>query len=253
MNILKNKVAIITGGSGDIGKATAKLFLAEGAKVMLIGRKEDKLKSAIKELKSENVSFCVADVTKVEDTKKYTETTLKKFGSIDIFFNNAGIEGPVRPIKEYPEADFDKVIDVNVKGVWLGCKYVIPKMNNGGSVMITSSVAGIKGFSGLGAYVASKHAVIGIMRVAAIEFANRGIRVNTIHPGPVNNRMMRSIEESISPGHAIDVQKEFEADILFKRYAESEEIAQLTLFLASDASKYITGAMHVIDGGMNVN
>lgn len=252
MNTLKNKVAIITGGSGDIGKATAKLFLAEGAKVMLIGRKEDKLKSAIKELNTKNVLYCVADVTKVEETKKYTEETLTEFGSIDIFFNNAGIEGPVRPIKEYPETDFDKVIAVNVKGVWLGCKYVIPKMNDGGSVLITSSVAGLKGFSGLGAYVASKHAVVGIMRVAAIEFANRGIRVNTIHPGPVNNRMMRSIEESISPGHAKDVQKEFETDILFKRYAESEEIAQLALFLASDASNYITGAMQVIDGGMNV-
>ncbi|TJY35779.1 SDR family NAD(P)-dependent oxidoreductase [Pontimicrobium aquaticum] len=252
MNTLKNKSVIITGGSGDIGKATAKLFLAEGAKVMLVARNEDKLKAAISELKSENVSYCVADVTKVEDTKKYTEATLTKFGNIDVFFNNAGIEGPVKPIKEYPETDFDKVIDVNVKGVWLGCKYVIPKMNDGGSVMITSSVAGIKGFSGLGTYVASKHAVVGIMRVAAIEYANHSIRVNTIHPGPVNNRMMRSIEESISPGHAKDVQKEFEADILFKRYAESEEIAQLALFLASDASNYITGAMHVIDGGMNV-
>ena len=252
MNTLKNKIGIITGGSGAIGKATAKLFLAEGAKVMLIGRNEGKLKSAIKELNTKNVSYCVADVTKVEETKKYTEATLTKFGSIDIFFNNAGIEGPVRPIKEYPETDFDKVIAVNVKGVWLGCKYVIPKMNDGGSVMITSSVAGLKGFSGLGAYVASKHAVVGIMRVAAIEFANRGIRVNTIHPGPVNNRMMRSIEESISAGHAKEVQKEFEADILFKRYAESEEIAQLALFLASDASNYITGAMQVIDGGMNV-
>ena len=252
METLKNKNIIITGGSGGIGKATAKLFLDQGAKVMLVDRNEDKLKSAIKELNTKNVSYCIADVTKIEDTKKYTEATLEKFGHIDVFFNNAGVEGPVKPIEQYPETDFDNVIAVNVKGVWLGCKYVIPKMKDGGSVMITSSVAGLKGFSGLGAYVASKHAVVGIMKVAAIEFANRSIRVNTIHPGPVNNRMMRSIEESISPGHAKDVQKEFEADIPFKRYAESEEIAQLALFLASDASNYITGAIHVIDGGMNV-
>lgn len=251
METLKNKNVIITGGSGDIGKATAELFLAEGAKVMLVARNEDKLKSTIKELNTKNVSYCVADVTKVEETKKYTEATLTKFGTIDVFFNNAGVEGTVKPITDYPETDFDNVIAVNLKGVWLGCKYVIPKMREGGSVMITSSVAGLKGFSGLGAYVASKHAVIGIMRVAAIEFAKRHIRVNTIHPGPVNNRMMRSLEESISPGHAKDVQKEFETEILFKRYAESSEIAQLALFLASDASSYITGAMHVIDGGMN--
>ena len=164
-----------------------------------------------------------------------------------------GVEGAVKPITDYPESEFDNVIAVNIKGVWLGCKYVIPKMRDGGSVMITSSVAGLKGFSGLSAYVASKHAVVGIMKVAAIEFAKRGIRVNTIHPGPVNNRMMRSIEASISPESPEDVQKEFEADILFKRYAESKEIAQLALFLASDSSSYITGSIHVIDGGMQVN
>jgi NAD(P)-dependent dehydrogenase (short-subunit alcohol dehydrogenase family) len=251
MKTLKNKVAIITGGYGGIGKATVKMYLAEGAQVMIVGRKEEKLKTLIKELNSKNLDYCIADVSKTEDTKKYTEKTLERFGHIDIFFNNAGIEGVVKPIAEYPEIEFDKVIATNLKGVWLGCQYVIPKMNEGGSVMITSSVAGIKGFSGLGAYVASKHAVVGIMRVAALENANRGIRVNSIHPGPVNTRMMRSLEESMSPGHAEEVKHGFEANIPFKRYAESEEIAQLALFLASDASKYITGTMHIIDGGMH--
>lgn len=252
MKTLKNKVVLITGGSGGIGKATAKLCLAEGAKVMLVGRREEKLKATAKELNSANLEYCTADVSKAEDVQKYTKTTLSKFKGIDVFFNNAGIEGPVKPIIDYPNTEFDKVININLKGVWLGCKYVIPKMNNEGSVIITSSVAGLKGFSGLSAYVASKHAIVGIMRVAAIEFADRKIRVNSLHPGPVNTRMMRSIEKSISPDHADEVKKGFEEDILFKRYAEPEEIAQSVLFLASDASKYITGTMHIIDGGMAV-
>lgn len=252
MKTLENKVILITGGSGGIGKATAKLFLAEGAKVMLVARGEDELKATAKELNSENVAYCNADVSKAEDVQNYTKATLSKFGGIDVFFNNAGIEGSVEPIKDYPNADFENVIDINLKGVWFGCKYVIPKMNDGGSVIITSSVAGLKGFSGLGGYVASKHAIVGIMRVAAIEFAERKIRVNTIHPGPVNTRMMRAIEESISPSHAEDVKKDFEKDILFKRYAEPEEIAQSVLFLASDSSTYITGITHIIDGGMTV-
>ena len=253
MTALKNKVAVITGGAGGIGKATAKLFLEEGAKVLLIGRTEKKLQKTIAELSNQNVDYCVADVSKVEDTIHYVNDALIKFGKIDIFFNNAGIEGVVKPIAEYPESEFDKVIAVNLKGVWLGCKYVIPKMSDGGSVIITSSVAGLKGLAGLGAYVTTKHGVVGIMKVAAIENANRKIRVNTIHPGPVNTRMMRSLEENISPKDPVKAKQGFEANIPFERYAEAEEIAASVLFLASDSSKYITGNQHVIDGGMMTN
>ena len=251
MNKLKNKVAIITGGAGGIGKATAKLFLAQGAKVMLVGRTEQTLKKAIDEFDSANIAYCVADVSKSKDTKNYVNETVSKFGEIDVFFNNAGIEGSSKSITEYPEDIFDQVIAVNLKGVWLGCQYVIPKMSDGGSVIITSSVAGIKGFKGLGAYVASKHAVVGIMRTAALENADRNIRVNTIHPGPVNTRMMRDIEKEISPNDPKEAKKAFEAGIPFGRYAEANEIAELVVFLASNQSKYITGTMQVIDGGMN--
>ena len=253
MTALKNKVAVITGGAGGIGKATAKLFLEEGAKVMLIGRTEEKLQKTVTELNNQNVDYFVADVSKVEDTVHYVNDTLIKFGKIDIFFNNAGVEGVVKPIAEYPESEFDKVIAVNLKGVWLGCKYVIPKMSDGGSVIITSSVAGLKGIAGLGAYVTTKHAVVGIMKVAALENANRKIRVNTIHPGPVNTRMMRDLEQEMAPGNAAEVKKGFEANIPFARYAEAEEIAASVLFLASDSSRYITGNQHVIDGGMMTN
>ncbi|MCM4173306.1 NAD(P)-dependent oxidoreductase [Arenibacter sp. TNZ] len=250
MERLKDKVAIITGGAGGIGIATAKMFLEEGAKVVIVDIIKEVLEKASYELDHENLSYCVADVSKVKDTEKFVETTLEVHGKIDIFFANAGIEGTSKPIAEYPEEIFDRVIAVNLKGVWLGCKHVIPKMTEGGSVIITSSVAGLKGFAGLGAYVTSKHAVVGIMRVAAQENAARKIRVNTVHPGPVNNNMMRRLEKDMSPGSPNDIMKGFEAAVPLKRYAESSEIAAMVLFLASDESKYITGTTHVVDGGM---
>ena len=247
---LKNKVAIITGGAGGIGMATAELFLAQGAAVVIVDVNKDLLEAAAQKLNHKNLSYCVADVSKVDDTKKFVDHTLTVHGKIDILFANAGIEGTSKPMAEYPDEMFDKVIAVNLKGVWLGCKYVIPKMEEGGSAMITSSVAGLKGFAGLGAYVATKHGVIGLMRVAALENAGRKIRVNTIHPGPVNNEMMRRIEKDMNPENPDEVLKGFEATVPFGSYVESGEIADMALFLASDDSKSITGCMHVVDGGM---
>lgn len=251
MKKLENKVVIITGGAGSIGKITAKLFLEEGAKIMLVDLSEETLKKTVQELNSEYVKYCVADVSKSKQVEYYINETVRQFGKIDVFFNNAGIEGVVKPITEYPEEIFDKVISVNVKGIWLGNKYVLAQMNDGGSIIMTSSVAGLLGFAGLSAYVTSKHAVVGIMKTTAIEAAPRKIRVNSVHPAPVNNRMMRSIEESSSAGHSEEVKKQFEATIPLGRYAEPEEIAKLVLFLASDDSQYITGTTQVIDGGMN--
>lgn len=249
MKRLQNKVAIITGGAGSIGKMTAKIFLAEGAKVVLVDKNKTDLEKAIAELGSENVQFCVADVSKAKDVENYVNETVNHFGKIDVFFNNAGIEGVVSSIVDYPEDIFDQVIAVNVKGVWQGNKFVIPQMSDGGSIIITSSVAGIVGFPQLGAYATSKHAVVGIMRTTALEVAPRKIRVNSVHPSPVNNRMMRSIEEGGSEGHAKEAQKKFEAMIPLGRYAEPEEIANLVLFLASDESQFITGTTQIIDGG----
>ncbi len=250
MKRLENKVALITGGAGGIGLETARMFLAEGAKVFLTDLDEENLKKAAESLKSDKVAWFAADVSKAEDTKKYLEKCLYHFSKIDIFFSNAGIEGKTSPIADYPEEVFDRVIAVNLKGVWLGCQQVIPRMEDGGSVIITSSVAGLKGFPNLGAYVASKHGIIGIMRTAALEFAERKIRVNSIHPGPVDNRMMRSIEDQLGPDNPEEVKGGFEKEIPFGRYAESKEIGQLALFLASDDSKYMTGTQQVIDGGM---
>lgn len=251
MKRLDNKVAIITGGAGSIGKITAKLFLDEGAKVMLVDLDSDSLEKTVKELNSEHVKYCTADVSKAADVQNYVDETVNKFGKIDVFFNNAGIEGEVKPIIDYPEEIFDKVIAVNVKGMWLGNKYAIPQMNDGGSIIMTSSVAGILGSANMSAYIISKHAVVGIMRSAAIELASRKIRVNTVNPSPVNNRMMRSIEEGVSSGHGDQVQQDFEAIIPLKRYAEPDEIAKLVLFLAGDDSQFITGTTQVIDGGLS--
>lgn len=252
MKRLTDKVAIITGGANGIGLATAKLFLREGAKVMIVDNDASALKQATEELSSANLEHCQADVSRRADVKKYVDATLAAFGGIDVFFNNAGIEGVVSPIATYPEDEFDRIMAVNIKGVWLGCQYVIPKMRPGGSVVITSSVAGLKGFAGLGAYVASKHAEVGIMRVAAMENADRKIRVNSIHPGPVETQMMRQIEQQLSADSPNTAKDGFVAQIPFARYALAEEIADLVLFLSCEESKYITGDTHVIDGGMIV-
>ena len=250
MKKLDNKVAIITGGAAGIGKETAKTFLREGAKVLLVDINKKSLKETVEGFNNPNAAYCEADVSKADAVKEYVRTALDKFGKIDVFFNNAGIEGTSSPMADYPDDTFNKVIDINLKGVWYGCKYVIPKMEQGGSVIITSSVAGLKGFEGLGAYVASKHGVVGIMRTAALEFSNKKIRVNTIYPGPVETDMMRRIEADISPEDSDVAKKGFETSIPLGRYAEAGEIVNLVLFLASDESRYITGGTYVADGGM---
>ncbi|MGB3799781.1 MAG: SDR family NAD(P)-dependent oxidoreductase [Lewinella sp.] len=243
---------IITGGANGIGLATAKRFLKEGAKVMIVDNDASALKQVGEELSSGEIQSCQADVSQRTDVEKYVNVTLSTFGKIDIFFNTAGIEGAVSPMATYPEDDFDRVIAVNINGVWRGCQVVLPKMHQGGSVIITSSVAGLRGFAGLGAYVVSKHAEVGIMPVAALENATRKIRVNTINPGPVETQMMRHLERKLG-GEASDQAKDgFVAQIPFGRYALAEEIADLVIFLSADESKFITGSTHVIEGGMIV-
>ncbi len=249
---MENKVALITGGSGGIGAETAKLFLQEGAKVAIVDINEEALKDVKKELGSDNLIYVVADVAKADDVKNYVKQTVDAFGKIDVFFNNAGIEGIVKPIEEYPEEEFDKLIGINVKGVWLGMKYVLPQMNDGGSIINTSSVAGLQGTANMSAYITSKHAVIGLTRTLALEAAPRQIRVNSVHPSPVDNRMMRSLEEGFAPGAGAEMKKAFEAGIPLGKYATNEDIANAVLFLASDESNFITGTKLVVDGGMTM-
>ena len=250
MSRLENKVALITGGAGGIGKATAKQFLNEGGRVMLIDLNEDDLRKLQEELASDAVYYIAADVSKTEDVKKYAKKAEDLFGKVDVFFNNAGIEGQVKPITDYPVEEFDKVMAVNVRGAWLGMKFIIPLMKDGGSIIISSSVAGLRGTANVSAYVASKHALNGITRSLALELAERNIRVNAINPSPVDNRMMRSLEQGFSPDDTKNAKSQFEQMIPLGRYAVNKDIANLVAFLASDESSFITGAIHAIDGGM---
>ncbi|GET29292.1 SDR family NAD(P)-dependent oxidoreductase [Prolixibacter sp. SD074] len=253
MNRLENKVVLITGGSGNIGATAAKMFVNEGAKVMLVDINEDALKETVKDIGKETSAYVVADVSDEQQAKKYVDETIKKFGTIDVFLDNAGIEGKVSPLDEYPLDEFNRVIDINVKGIYYGLRHVFPHMKkNGGSIVITSSVAGLQGTPNILPYVTSKHAVIGMMKSAALEGAPHKIRVNTINPSPVDNRMMRSLEEGFAPGKANNAKTSFEQSIPLGRYATNEEVAKLMLFLAGDDSEFITGTVNPIDGGMTV-
>jgi NAD(P)-dependent dehydrogenase (short-subunit alcohol dehydrogenase family) len=251
MNRLNDKVAIITGGMRGIGLAAAKAFIREGAKVMLVDIVEIQLQRVVAELGTDNANYAVADVTKAEQVNAFVEKTLSRFGKLDVFFSNAGVGGLAGTLWEYTEEEFDKVISVNLKGVWLGLKYVIPAMTkNGGSIIITSSVAGLKGTRRGIAYAASKHAVIGIMKTAALEAARYNIRVNTIHPGPIETEMVRDLERSLRPDNLEEGKQLLLKAIPLRRYGTPEEVAELVLFLASDESRFITGAEHKIDGGL---
>ncbi|HEX9018194.1 MAG TPA: SDR family NAD(P)-dependent oxidoreductase [Anaerolineaceae bacterium] len=248
---LSGKVAIITGGAGGIGAAAARLFVQEGAKVLLVDVNEAALKKVTGEIGASS-SYFVADVTRSEDAAAYVKAAVDRFGGLDILLANAGIEGLVTPITDYPVEMFDKVLAINVRGIFLAIKYAAPELakRGKGSIVCTSSVAGLIGSPGLSAYVTSKHAVIGLMRTAAQELAGANIRVNTVNPAPIETRMMRSIEEMAAPGAAEAVKKNFEVTIPMKRYGLPEEVASLMLFLASDDSAYITGGVYTVDGGM---
>lgn len=250
---LDDKIAIITGGSGGIGKATARRFLDEGADVVLVDIDDDALAQAARELDAGQRLLTVrADVSREEDVRGYVAAALERHGRIDVFFNNAGIEGKVAPLEQQELATFDRVLAVNVRGAYLGLREVLPHMyaRRSGSVINTSSVAGLRGRAGVLPYVTSKHALSGMTKVAALEAAKYQVRVNSIHPSPVETRMMRSLEAGFDPSDAEAARTGIAANIPLGRYGEPEEIADLVLFLASDESRFITGAQYRIDGGM---
>lgn len=251
---LRGKVAIITGAAGGIGKETARQMADAGARVTLVDLHLDAITEAANQLgfNAEQYVAVAADVSKEEDVKKFVDETMNKFGRVDILFNNAGIEGKFSLIKDTTVETLDLVLNVNVKGVFYGMKHVIPIMTEqkSGSIINNSSVAGHIGFPGLAPYTASKHAVIGLTKAAALEVAETGVRVNAICPAPINTRMMRAVEAGAAPDAPDAVKEQFTAAIPLKRYGEVEETAKLVLFLASDDSQFITGSAYLIDGGM---
>ena len=247
------KVALITGGGNGIGRATSVAFAQHGAKVVVVDRDGAAAEATAGIIRQNggDATAVTADVTKSDDVKAYVKAAIAKYGRIDCFFNNAGIEGKLAPTAEYDEAMFDAVIGVNVKGVFLGMRHVLPEMirQKSGAIVNTASVAGLVASPGMPAYVASKHAVIGLTKTAAGEVARQGIRVNAVCPGPVDTRMIHALEEQISPGDAASVGDRYRAALPSGRYTTPEEIANMVLFLCSDLASNTTGGQFVVDGG----
>jgi NAD(P)-dependent dehydrogenase (short-subunit alcohol dehydrogenase family) len=251
---MQGKVCVITGGAGSIGAAAAKLLLDEGARVMLVDLSDAALKkteAALAGANAANLASSAADVTRSDQVKAAIAATVAKFGKIDVLFSNAGNFGGVAPIADYPEDVFDSVMAVHVKGAFLTAKHGVPHMNDGGSIIITSSIVGVKGDPGVYGYITAKHAQVGLMRVLAKELAGRNIRVNTIHPGPVDNGFQLNVEKDLTGVIGRDATAFFNDIIPLHRHVRAEEVARSVLFLASDASSFTTGSLLMVDGGLS--
>lgn len=247
------KVALVTGGGNGIGRAACAAFARHGAKVVVVdrdGAAAEATAGIVRQNGGEAIAV-TADVTKSADVKAYVKATLDKYGRIDCFFNNAGIEGKVAHTADYDEAMFDQVINVNVKGVFLGLRHVLPEMikQKSGAVVNTASVAGLTATPGMPAYVASKHAVLGLTKASAGEVARQGIRINAVCPGPVDTRMIHSLEQQLSPDDPAKVERAYKGALPTGRYSTADEIANMVVFLCSDLASNTTGGQFVVDGG----
>jgi len=247
MKDMEGRVALITGAAGHIGSATATKLAGRGARIVAVDRAEADWTGLEKAIP--DCVRIVADVTLEDDWRRIVAQCSEGPGPAAMFFNNAGIEGRVTMLHEVELADFEQVIAVNVTGVFLGLKHVIPMMieNGGGSIVNTSSIAGYRGGGGMAAYSASKHAVIGLTRSAAEGYGPMGIRVNSVHPGAIESRMMRSLEDS--SGHGNAMRDNIISRNPLRRYGLPEEVAELVVFLLSDASSYCNGSRYIVDGG----
>lgn len=252
MGRLSGKVAIITGGEGSVGMATARRFVAEDASVVLVGVDEEGLRAGVAELGAGVAAQVAADVTDAAQVAAAVQATMERHGRIDVVFSNAGISGVIAPVTDYPDDVFDRVLAVHVRGTFLVCKHALPVMRAGGSVVITSSVVGLTSAAGICAYATAKHAQVGLMRTLAHETAQRGIRVNTIHPGPIDNDFQHAIEMAATGASREEATKAFDGLIPFGRHADPDEVARVVLFLASDESSFITGTTISVDGGMSI-
>ena len=253
MGRLDGKVAIITGASGGIGSATARKFLDEGARIMLHGRDHGRLSAVADALKGgDRIAMTIGDPAVEDDVIALFAAATDRFGGVDIIFANAGSEGTVAPLTTITVEDFDAVQIANIRGTWLAMKHAVAPMQarGGGAIIATASVAGVVGVPGLAAYVASKHGIVGLVHVAALELSPLGIRVNAVAPGPIDNKMMESIEGQASPTDPSLARKGFTTLIAMGRYGRNEEVANMVAFLASDEASYCAGGVFPIDGAL---
>ena len=246
-----DKIALVTGGGNGIGRASALLFAEHGAAVVVVDKDAAADTARLITEQGGDALDVAADVSRSDQVQAYVAAALRKHDRIDCFFNNAGIEGQVAPTAEYDEDVFDSVMAVNVKGVFLGLRHVLPVMlkQGSGTVVNSASIAGLVGSPGMPAYVASKHAVIGLTKVTAGEVSGAGVRVNAVCPGPIETRMIQGLAEQINPSDPDTVHKGYHSNIPLGRYGQADEVANVVLFLCSDLASNITGAQYVVDGG----
>ena len=248
---LEGKVALISGAARGIGLATARLLAAQGMSILAFDLPEAPFEEVL-DIDGQ-IQLFAGDTVSASDWQAAVSKAVHRFGGLDLLFNNAGISGPIASMLDYDEDAFDRVVAVNLRGVFLGVKYggrAMRDRGRGGSIVNTSSVSGIGGGRHLCAYSASKHGVVGLTRVAAHELAPHDIRVNAICPSPTETDMMRLAEDHVAPGDREAGRKAFASSIPLGRYAQPEEVAGLVAYLASDAARFITGTAIPIDGGL---
>ncbi|MBN9008259.1 MAG: SDR family oxidoreductase [Rhizobiales bacterium] len=249
---LDGKIALVTGAAGVIGTATMRLLAERGARIVAVDRQEGPLKDAVASLPASADALAIAaDVTQEDEVADYVRAALAKFGTIDVFYNNAGIEGEIKPITDYPLESFRRVLDVNVIGVFLGMKHVLPVMlkTNSGSVINTASIAGLIGSPAIAVYSASKHAVIGLTKSVAQECSGTGVRVNCVCPGLIDSRMLSAIIDGRKPGNAPTPMERIVDRVPARRLGQATEVASIVAFLASDEASYVSGSAYTVDGG----
>jgi NAD(P)-dependent dehydrogenase (short-subunit alcohol dehydrogenase family) len=249
-----DKVVIITGAAGDIGRAAAIRFADEGANCVIVDINEASLHELSESIKlaAGHCTSVVADITQADQVKHLADVALVEYSGVDVLFNSAGIEGAFSTIDDYPIDEFDRVMAVNVRGVFLCMKYIVPLMRarGGGSIVNAASVAGLSGAAGFCAYNASKHAVIGITRSVAKQEGPQNIRVNAVCPSAVDGNMMRSLEDKIQPGETEALRANLEALIPLQRYASVADVVSMVTYLCSDEAGFLSGGVYTVDGGM---